>query len=82
MTAYEIIRIEQELKVFAARNFEKPSVCRNSDQIRFYSTELCVKIEEYESKYNYVPAWAYVLLEEYHMKQNLLVENLHLVISH
>ena len=74
MSAYERLRIEEELKVFATRNFEKPSVCRNLDQIRFYSAELCLKIAEYESKFNFAPAWAYGLLEQYMIRQNSLGE--------
>lgn len=74
MQAYEILRIEAELKAFTLKNFEKPTVCRNLAQIRFYSSELCFKIVEYESKYNYAPEWAYGLLEEYNLQQNLLIE--------
>lgn len=82
MTAYEIIRINEELKAFTARNFEKPAVCRNLTQIRFYSAELCLKIVECESKYNYTPEWAYTLLEEYNRQQDILTEHGHAVISH
>lgn len=74
MTAYERLIIEEELKVFAAKNFEKPSVCRNLDQIRFYSAELCLKISEYEIRFNFAPAWAYGLLEQYNTRQNSLGE--------
>lgn len=70
MTPYEQVRIDQELRVFAARNFEKPMVCKNPEQIRFYSAELCLKIAEYENRFNYVPAWAYTLLEEYNTQLN------------
>jgi hypothetical protein len=75
MTAYERVRIELELKAFTAKNFEKPSECRNFDQIRFYSKELCLKIEEYENRFSFAPAWAYALLEQYTAKQNLMTES-------
>jgi hypothetical protein len=76
MTPYEQVKIEEELKAFASRNFEKPSVCRNPDQVRFYAAELCIKISEYESRFSFAPAWAYRLLEQYNAQQNSL-EQLH-----
>jgi hypothetical protein len=63
-----------ELKSFTSRNFERPNNCRNLDQIRFYVRELCSKIEEYESKFNYVPAWVYSMLAQYNLAQNRLIE--------
>jgi len=63
-------KIEMEFKTFTARNFEKPADCRNLEQIRFYVQELCQKIEEHETRFNYVPNWAYVLLAQYNAKQN------------
>jgi hypothetical protein len=74
MKAYERARIDLELKAFTRRNFEKPSECRNLDQIKFYSTELCLKIEEYENRFSFAPAWAYTLLEQYTLRQNSLSE--------
>lgn len=74
MTAYERVLIELELKAFTVKNFEKPSECRNLNQIKFYSAELCLKIEEYENRFNFAPAWAYTLLEQYTLQQNLLSE--------
>ncbi len=73
MTNYERAKLEVELKSFASRNFERPSECRNLDQIRFYVQELCLKIEEYQSKFNYVPNWAYSLLAQYNAKQNHII---------
>ena len=76
MSDYEKKRLELELRNFTSRNFERPSDCRNLDQIRFYVKELCGKIEEYEMRFNYVPQWAYSLLAQYNLVQNrmLLVE--------
>jgi len=74
MTACERIKIDFELKAFTIKNFEKPSECRNLDQIRFYSNELCLKIEAYENQFNFVPVWAYALLEQYTLQQNSLTE--------
>lgn len=73
MSDYERKRIELELRSFAARNFERPSECRNLDQIRFYVRELCLKIEELEAQWNYVPAWAYSLLAQYNARQNSMI---------
>ena len=73
MNNFEMKKVEMELKNFTARNFEKPSNCRNAAQIRFYISELCSKIEEYEKKFNYVPEWAYTLLNQYTIVQNSLV---------
>ncbi len=76
MNSFERQRIDVELKQFASRNFERPSACRNLDQLRFYVRELCLKIEEFEKRFNYVPNSAYALLAQYNEKQNnmLLVE--------
>lgn len=74
MTNYQRQKLEMELRYFTSRNFEKPSDCRNLDQIRFYVQELCSKIEEYQSRFNYVPNWAYGLLAQYNAKQNHMIE--------
>ena len=73
MTEYERKKIDAELKLFTSRNFEKPSACRNCDQIRFYIQELCNKIEEYKKQFNYVPNWAYGLLAQYNARQNDMI---------
>jgi hypothetical protein len=73
MTEYEKIRLDVALKEFASRNFEKPAKCKNLGQIRYYIRELCLKIEEYESKFQYVPESAYLLLSQYNMIQNSLI---------
>ena len=73
MNDYERKKLELELKNFTSRNFERPSNCRNLDQIRFYVRELCSKIEEYESRFNYVPASAYSLLAQYNSVQNQML---------
>jgi hypothetical protein len=72
MGDYEKRRIELELKAFTSKNFERPSECRNLDQIRFYVRELCIKIEELEDRFNYVPQWAYSLLAQYNSRQNAM----------
>ena len=73
MTDYERKKIEMELRSFTSKNFEKPSECRNLEQIRFYVRELCIKIEELEDRFKYVPNWAYALLAQYNDKQNTLL---------
>jgi len=73
MSDFEKKKLEMELKNFTARNFIRPSDCRNLDQIRFYVSELCSKIEEYENRFNYVPSWAYSLLSQYNTVQNSLL---------
>ena len=73
MSEFEKKHLETELKTFTARNFVRPSECRNLDQIRFYIRELCLKIEDYKKHFNYVPATAYVLLSQYNSKQNALL---------
>jgi len=70
MSDFEKRKLEIELRNFTTRNFERPSDCRNLDQIRFYVKELCDKIDEYERRFNYVPTWAYSLLAQYNMAQN------------
>jgi len=73
MTPYEHSKIEMELKLFTKRNFIKPDDCRNVEQIRFYVRELCLKIEDLEERFNYVPAWAYALLTQYNTRQNSII---------
>jgi hypothetical protein len=73
MSEFEKKKIEMELQSFAAKNFERPHACRNLEQIRFYVRELCLKIEEWECRHNYVPTQAYALLAQYNMAQNRLV---------
>ena len=73
MTSFEQQRIETNLRIFTARNFERPSDCKNLDQVRFYVRELCLKIEELESKFSYVPQWAYTLLAQYNARQNAML---------
>jgi len=73
MSDYDRRKIEMDLKIFTSRNFERPADCRNLDQIRFYVRELCLKIEEIEGRFNYVPTWAYSLLAQYNARQNSLI---------
>lgn len=73
MSDYEKKKLEMELKNFTSRNFVRPGECRNLDQIRFYVRELCQKIEEYESRFNYVPQTAYSLLAQYNIVQNRML---------
>ena len=74
MTDHERKIIETELKNFSSRNFEKPTACRNLEQIRFYVRELCLKIDELEGNFNYVPQWAYALLARYNAQQNSIIQ--------
>ena len=74
MTPFERKKLEVELRSFTSRNFEKPSECKNLDQIRFYVQELCSKIEEYQNRFSYVPSWAYGLLAQYNALQNSMIE--------
>lgn len=73
MTDYEKTKLEVALKEFTSRNFEKPDKCKNLGQIRYYIRELCLKIEEYETKFQYVPECAYSLLSQYNLVQNSLI---------
>lgn len=73
MSEFEKKHLETDLKNFTSRNFVRPSECRNLDQIRFYIQELCLKIEDYKRRFNYVPVTAYSLLSQYNTKQNTLL---------
>lgn len=74
MSEYEQKKLEMHLRNFTTRNFVRPSDCRNVAQIQFYVRELCLKIEEYESRFNYAPSWAYGLLAQYNLVQNKLIQ--------
>ena len=73
MSEFEKRHLESELRKFTSRNFVRPAECRNLDQIRFYISELCVKIEDYKRRFNYVPNTAYSLLSQYNSRQNSLL---------
>lgn len=73
MSEFEKKHLEWELRRFTSRNFVPPPECRNLDQIRFYINELCVKIQDYKRRFNYVPTSAYSLLSQYNSKQNTLL---------
>lgn len=73
MSEFEKKHLELELRNFTSRNFVKPAECRNLEQIRFYISELCAKIEDYKRRFNYVPNAAYSLLSQYNSKQNTLL---------
>lgn len=73
MSENEKKNLELELRKFTARNFVRPSECRNLDQVRSYIRELCVRIEEYKERFNYVPNTAYSLLSQYNSRQNSML---------
>ena len=73
MPLFSKSEVDHELKKFTTRNFEKPSDCKDLEQIRFYVRELCLKIEELEKRFEYVPSSAYSLLAQYNSKQNSIV---------
>lgn len=66
-------KIDSDLRIFTTRNFVSPTECRNLEQVRFYVRELCLKIEELETDFNYVPSRAYTLLSQYNMRQNAII---------
>ncbi|MGC3946842.1 MAG: hypothetical protein QM762_20375 [Chryseolinea sp.] len=73
MTAAAKKKIESDVKSFASRNFVRPGECRNLEQIRFYVKELCLLIEDLETKFDYVPSDAYTLLAQYNTRQNDII---------
>lgn len=73
MSEFERKHLELELKRFTSRNFVRPSDCRNLEQIRYYIGELCLKIEDYRKRFDYVPNAAYSLLSQYNSKQNSML---------
>lgn len=66
-------KIEKEFSRFSKQNFQKPSKCRNTGEIQFYIQELTRIIEQFRSKFNYVPNGAYSLLDQYNQKHKSLV---------
>ena len=75
MSNFERRKLEMDMINFITRNFESPSNCRNIDQIRFYIRELWLKIEEYESHFDFVPNSAYSFLAQYNLIQNHLIRS-------
>ena len=73
MSKREQKRIEREFLIFARRNFEKPSRCRNLGQLQYYISELSRMIEQLKDRQGYAPAAAYEMLTEYNRAQNSLL---------
>lgn len=73
MAIFSRKEVDNELAKFTARNFEKPADCKDLEQIRFYVKELCMKIEELEKRFEYVPNSAYSLLAQYNSQQNSII---------
>lgn len=73
MTEFEKKKIEMELRSFTSAHFERPSACRNPEQIRYYVSELCKLIASYEKRFQYVPAEVYSLLAQYNARQNSIL---------
>jgi len=73
MTTETKKKIDLDVKSFATRNFVGPAECRNLEQIRFYVRELCLMIEDLETKFDYVPNNAYTLLAQYNTRQNDMI---------
>lgn len=67
-------RIDMEFRKFASIHFQRPTDCRNLEQIRFYVKELSQRIEAMKQQFNYVPGWAYSLLAQYNAKQNSIID--------
>lgn len=65
MSDFEKKKLEIEFKSFILKHFEKPSNCKNLEQVRFYVQELSAHIQEFEQKFSYVPESAYALLSQY-----------------
>jgi hypothetical protein len=75
MGGFDRRKVENELVNFTSKNFEKPADCKDLEQIRFYVRELCLKIEELEKRFEYVPGAAYTLLAQYNSKQNAIINS-------
>jgi len=73
MAIFSRKEVDNELKNFTTKNFENPADCRDLEQIRFYVRELCLKIEELEKRFEYVPNSAYSLLAQYNSQQNSIL---------
>ncbi|ELR73861.1 hypothetical protein C900_00025 [Fulvivirga imtechensis AK7] len=73
MSEFEKKRLDEEFSSFARKNFEKPTRCKNLEQIRFYVNELSMKVDEFKRRFNYVPDSAYILLSQYNSLQNRMV---------
>jgi len=73
MALFSRKEVDNELKNFTTRNFENPDDCKDLEQIRFYVRELCLKIEELEKRFEYVPNSAYALLAQYNSQQNTIL---------
>jgi hypothetical protein len=72
MSDFERKKQELEFKSFAARNFVKPSECKNLEQVRYYLQELISKMEQMRLA-GFIPEHAYTLLAQYNAAQNRLL---------
>lgn len=73
MSEFEKKRLDDEFMSFVKRNFEKPRKCQNLEQLRFYISELSVKVDDLKNRFNYVPDPAYRMLSQYNAILNRMV---------
>ena len=65
MTKFEKKKRAFEFNKFVKMHFEKPSNCKDAQQVGYYIQELSAKIEELKDAWGYVPDEAYRLLHQY-----------------
>ena len=66
-------KIELELRNLISESLQKPSECKNLEQIRYCIQQVCLRIEQLEAESHTVPQWLYALLAQYNARQNSIL---------
>ncbi len=64
---------EKEFRRFVRHNLVKPKRCKNFDDANYCIQQVHLKIQEFKSKFNYVPASAQKIFNEYQNIQDRMV---------
>ena len=64
---------EKEFRKFVKRNLPKPKKCKRIDEANYCLQQIHLKIQEFKSKFNYVPASAQLMFYEYQNIQDRMV---------
>jgi hypothetical protein len=64
---------EKEFKKFVKHNLLKPKKCKRIDEANYCIQQIHLKIQEFKNKFDYVPASAQIMFNEYKNIQDRMV---------
>jgi hypothetical protein len=66
-------RVEKEFRKFAKHNLLKPKKCKRIDEANYCIQQIHLKIQEFKTKFDYVPVSAQIMFSEYQNIQDRMV---------